>query len=174
MVEAASVVLFVFCRSDEDMTVPFVREVPDIRNGYIHASVLRTLDKGREAIVVSSDIDELPMIFAAYSFQIVDVLCLEGLIVLAGVTPGREFISEILFEFCDFSHCLKTSLIKFDDAYMLALQSVFAAEFLYRFTKGVEYIGMVGITAVSVAVRQEERSRRVVVIEDDFHSSSLP
>ena len=54
--------------------------------------------------MVSSDIDELPMIFAAYSFQIVDVLCLKGLVVLVGVTPGREFISEILFEFCDFSH----------------------------------------------------------------------
>ena len=79
------------------------------------------LIKGGEAIVVSADIDELPMVFPAYSFQIVDVLCLEGLIVLASVTPGREFISEILFEFCDFSHCLKTSLIKFDDAYMLAL-----------------------------------------------------
>ena len=66
--------------------------------------VFRALDKGGEAVVVSSDIDELPMIFAAYSFQIVDVLCLEGLIVIAGVTSGREFISEILFEFCDFSH----------------------------------------------------------------------
>ena len=54
--------------------------------------------------MVSSDIDELPMIFAAYSFQIVDVLCLKGLVVLAGVTPGRKFITEILLEFCDFSH----------------------------------------------------------------------
>ena len=86
------------------MAVPFVREVPDIRDGYIHASVLRTLDKGGEAIVVSADIDELPMVFAAYRFEVVDVLCLKGLIVIAGVTPGREFISEILFEFCDFSH----------------------------------------------------------------------
>ena len=121
VVEAAAVVLFVFRRSDEDIAVPLVREVPDIRDGYVHALVFRALYKGGEAVMVSSDIDELPMIFAAYSFQIVDVLCLEGLIVLAGVTPGREFISEILFEFCDFSHCLKTSLIKFDDAYMLAL-----------------------------------------------------
>ncbi len=57
---------------------------------------------------------------------------------------------------------------------MLALQSVFAAEFLYRFPKGVEHIDFIGIAAVSVAVRQEERSRRVVVIEYDFYFSSLP
>ena len=105
VVEAASVVLFVFRRADEDIAVPLVREVSDIRDGYVHALVFRALDKGGEAVVVSSDIDELPMVFAAYSFQIVDVLCLEGLIVIAGVTSGREFISEILFEFCDFSHC---------------------------------------------------------------------
>ena len=104
VVEAASVVLFVFRRSDEDMAEPFVREVPDIRDGYVHAFVFRALYKGGEAVMVSSDIDELPMIFAAYSFQIVDVLCLKGLVVLAGVTPGRKFISEILFEFCDFRH----------------------------------------------------------------------
>ncbi|WP_297931978.1 hypothetical protein, partial [uncultured Coprobacter sp.] len=61
----------------EDMAVPFVREVPDIRNGYIHASVLRALNKGGEAIVVSTDIDELPMVFTAHRLQIVDVLCLE-------------------------------------------------------------------------------------------------
>lgn len=77
VVKAASVVLFVFCCSDEDMAVPFVREVPDIRNGYIHASVLRALNKGGEAIVVSTDIDELPMVFTAHRLQIVDVLCLE-------------------------------------------------------------------------------------------------
>ena len=104
MIETASVVLFIFCRADEDMAVPFVREVSDITDGYVHASVLRALNKGGEAIVVSSDIDELPMVFTAYSFEIVDVLCLKGLVVLAGVTPGRKFISEILFEFCDFSH----------------------------------------------------------------------
>ena len=56
---------------------------------------------------------------------------------------------------------------------MLVQQSVFAAEFLYCIPKRVEYIGMVYITAVSVAVRQEERSRRVVVIENDFHCVSL-
>ena len=56
---------------------------------------------------------------------------------------------------------------------MLALQSVFAAELLYCFPKRVEYIGVAGITAVSVAVRQEKRSHRVVVIEDDFYCVSL-
>ena len=105
VVKAAFIILFVFRRSDENMAEPFVCEVPDIRNGYVHALVFRALYKGGEAVVVSSDIDELPMVFAAYRFQVVDVLCLEGLIVIAGVTPGREFISEILFEFCDFSHC---------------------------------------------------------------------
>lgn len=105
VVEAASVVLFVFRRADEDMAEPFVREVPDIRDGYVHAFVFRALDEGGEAVMISSDIDELPMVFTAYRFQVVDVLCLEGLIVIAGVTPGREFISEILFKFCDFSHC---------------------------------------------------------------------
>ena len=56
---------------------------------------------------------------------------------------------------------------------MFALQSVFAAEFLYRFPKGVKYIGMVYITAVPVAVRQKERPCRVVVIENGFHCVSL-
>ena len=92
-------------RCREDMAVPFVSEVPDIRDGYVHAFVFRALDKGGEAIVVSADIDELPMVFTAHRLQIVDVLGLEGLIVLASVRTGREFISEILFEFCDFSHC---------------------------------------------------------------------
>ena len=54
--------------------------------------------------MVSSNIDELPMVFTAYSFEVVDVLRLKGLIVIAGVTARRKFISEILFEFCDFSH----------------------------------------------------------------------
>lgn len=105
VVEAAAVVLFVFRRSDEDIAVPLVREVPDIRDGYVHALVFRAFDKGGEAVMVSSDIDELPMVFTAYSFEVVDVLRLKGLIVNAGVTARREFISEILFEFCDFSHC---------------------------------------------------------------------
>ena len=56
---------------------------------------------------------------------------------------------------------------------MLVLKSVFAAEFLYCFPKRVKYIGMVYITAVPVAVREEQCSRRVVVIEDDFHCVSL-
>ena len=56
---------------------------------------------------------------------------------------------------------------------MFALQSVFAAEFLYRFPKGVKYIGVVGIAAVSVVVRQKERPCRVVVIENGFHCVSL-
>ena len=77
MVEATSVVLFVFRRSDEDIAVPLVREVPDIRDGYVHALVFRALDKGGEAVVVPSDIDELLMVFTAYRFQVVDVLCLE-------------------------------------------------------------------------------------------------
>ena len=104
VIETAAVVLFVFRRSDEDIAVPFVGEIPDIGNGKIHASVFRAFNERRKAVVVSPDIDELPMIFAAYRFEVVDVLGLKGLIVLACVTSRRKFISEILFEFCDFSH----------------------------------------------------------------------
>ncbi len=76
------------------MTVPFVREVPDIRNGYIHASVLRALDERRKAIVVSSDIDELPMVFTAHRLQIVDTFSfiLEG----NGAKSLRHFNSFLL------------------------------------------------------------------------------
>lgn len=104
VVKAAFIILFVFRRSDENTAVPFVGEIPDIGNGKVHTFVFRALNKGGEAVVVSPDIDELPMVFATYSFQVVDVLCLKGLVVLAGVTSRRKFISEILFEFCDFSH----------------------------------------------------------------------
>lgn len=104
VVKAAFIILFVFRRSDEDIAVPFVGEIPDIGNGKIHASVFRALDERRKAIVVSADIDELPMIFAAYRFEVVDVFCLKRLVVFAGVTSRRKFISEIFFEFCDFSH----------------------------------------------------------------------
>ena len=95
VIETASVVLFVFRRSYENTAIPFVGEIPDIGNGKVHAFVFRALNKGGEAVVVSSDIDELPMVFATYSFQVVDVLCLKGLVVLAGVTSRRKFISEI-------------------------------------------------------------------------------
>ena len=104
VVKAAFIILFVFRRSDENIAVPFVGEIPDIGNGNVHAFVFRALDERRKAIVVSADIDELPMVVATYSFQVVDVLCLKRLVVLAGVTSRRKFISEIFFEFCDFRH----------------------------------------------------------------------
>ena len=88
VVEAASVVLFVLCRADEDIAVPLVCEVPDIRDGYVHAFVFRALDKGGEAVVVSPDIDELPMVFTAQCFQVVDILGLKGFIIFARITAG--------------------------------------------------------------------------------------
>ena len=68
VVEAAAVVLFVFRRSDEDIAA-LVREVPDIRDGYVHALVFRALDKGGEAVVVSSDINGAPVVSRHIAFR---------------------------------------------------------------------------------------------------------
>ena len=54
--------------------------------------------------MVSSDIDELPMIVAAHRFQVVDILGLKGFIIFAGIAPGRKFVADVLFEFCKFCH----------------------------------------------------------------------
>lgn len=67
VVEAASIIDFVLRCPYEDMVVPFVAKISDIADGDIHKLVLAALDKGRKAVVVSSHIDELPMVFTAYS-----------------------------------------------------------------------------------------------------------
>ena len=77
VVEAAAVVLFVLCSTDEDMSVPFVREIAHVGNGDVHALVLAALDEGGETVMIASDVDELPMVFTAYRFQVVDVFCLK-------------------------------------------------------------------------------------------------
>ena len=78
VVKTASVVDFVFCRANEDIVVPFVAEIPDVADRYVHKLVLAALDKGRKAVVVSAYIDELPVIFFAHCFQVVDVFGLKG------------------------------------------------------------------------------------------------
>ena len=86
------------------MVVPFVAEIPDVADGDVNAFVFRTLDKSGKAIMVSSDVDELPVIFTAHCFQVVDIFGLKGFVVFAGVTPGRKFIIQIFFEFRYFCH----------------------------------------------------------------------
>lgn len=56
--------------------------------------------------MVLPDVHQPPMIVTAHRFQVVDVLCLKGFVVFSGVSAGRKFISEILFEFCKFSYYL--------------------------------------------------------------------
>ena len=87
MIETASVIDFVFCRANENMVVPFVAEIPDVADGYVNAFVLHTFDKSGKAIMVFSNVDELPVIFTAYCFQVVDVFGLKGFIIFAGVAP---------------------------------------------------------------------------------------
>ena len=94
VVKAAFIILFAFCRSDENIAVPFVGEIPDIGNGNVHAFVFRALDERRKAIVVSSDMEELPMVFTAHRLQIVDTFSfiLEG----NGAKSLRHFNSFLL------------------------------------------------------------------------------
>ena len=68
VVKTASVVDFVFCRANEDIVVPFVAEIPDVADRYIHKLVLAALDKGRKAVVISSYVDELPVIIPTHLF----------------------------------------------------------------------------------------------------------
>ena len=70
MIETAPVIDFVFCRANENMVVPFVAEIPDVADGDVNVFVFRTLDKSRKAIMVFSDVDELPVIFTAHCFQV--------------------------------------------------------------------------------------------------------
>ena len=62
MIKTASVIDFVFRGSNENMVVPFIAEIPDVADRDVHKLVLTALDKGRKAIVVSANIDELPMV----------------------------------------------------------------------------------------------------------------
>lgn len=88
VVKTASVIDFVFRCANEDIAVPFVAEIPDVAYRYIHKLVLAALDKGRKAVVISAYIDELPVIFFAHCFQVVDIFGLKGLVIFAGVTAG--------------------------------------------------------------------------------------
>ena len=106
MIEPAAVVLFVLRRPNEDMPVPFVGEISHVGNREVHALVFRALNERRKAVVIFPHVDELPMVFAAYRFQVIDILCLECPLIFAGVTARRKFMGKILFEFFDFSHCI--------------------------------------------------------------------
>ena len=106
MVEPAAEVLFVLCRSDQDMPVPFVDKVPDVADGDVHAPVPTALDKRRKAVVVLPDVDEPPMIFPAYRFQVVDVFRLKAFVIFARIASAGKFVREIFFEFFDLRHFL--------------------------------------------------------------------
>ena len=67
VVETAAVVLLVLCGTDEDMSVPLIREIAHIGNGEVHAFILATFDKGGETV------------------QVIEILCLKGLVVAACV-----------------------------------------------------------------------------------------
>jgi len=82
------------------MVVPFIAEIPDVADRDVHKLVLTALDKGRKAIVVSANIDELPVIIPTHFFQVVDVFGLKGFVIFAGVAPRRKFVIQIFFEFC--------------------------------------------------------------------------
>ena len=99
MIETASVIDFVFCRANENMVVPFIVEIPDVADGDVNAFVFRAFDKCRKAVMVPSDVDELPVIFTAHCFQVVDIFGLKGFIIFARVTAGRKFVIQIPFEF---------------------------------------------------------------------------
>ena len=113
VVETAPVIDFVFSRSHEDMVEPFVCKVSYVADGYVDAFVFRAFDKGGEAIMIFPDVDKLPMVFTAHCFQVVQIFCLKALVIVAGVAPGRKFVREIFFEFCDFSHSFNSPL-RFD------------------------------------------------------------
>ena len=49
--------------------------------------------------MIASDVDELPMIFTAYRFQVVNVFCLKGLVVAACIAARGKFVCKIFFEF---------------------------------------------------------------------------
>ena len=68
MIETGPVIDFVFRRANENMVVPFVAEIPDVADGYVNAFVLRAFDESGKAIMVSSYVDELPVIFTAHCF----------------------------------------------------------------------------------------------------------
>ena len=87
------------------MSVPIAHKVAHVGYRDVHALILAALDKGGKTIVIAPDIDELPVVFAAYRFQVVDILCLKGLVIYAGVAAGRKFMCKLFFEFFEFSHC---------------------------------------------------------------------
>ena len=68
MIETAFVINFVFRRANENVIVPFIIEIPDVADGDVNTFVFRALDESGEAVVVFSDVDELPVIFPAQCF----------------------------------------------------------------------------------------------------------
>ena len=88
MIETAPVIDFIFRCANEDIAVPFIAKIPDVADRYIHKLVLTALDKGRKAVVVSAYIDELPVVYFAHCFQVVDVFGLKGFVIFARITAG--------------------------------------------------------------------------------------
>ena len=69
VVKTAVIIDFIFGSSDKDMLVPFVGEIPHVADGNINVLIFRTaFDKGRKAVVVSSNVDKGPMVCFAYRF----------------------------------------------------------------------------------------------------------
>ena len=104
MVESAAVVLFVLRRADEDMPVPFVGEIPHVRDGNVDTLVFRALDERRKAEAIFPHVDELPMDFFAMRTPLIQVLRLKRFVILAGVAASRKFVGKVLFVFGILSH----------------------------------------------------------------------
>ena len=58
MVKTASVIDFVFRRANEDVSVPFVVEIPDVADGDVDAFVFSAFDKDRKTVMVSAYVDK--------------------------------------------------------------------------------------------------------------------
>ena len=104
VVKAAAVILLVLCCTNEDMVVPFICEIPYIRDGNVDTLVFRAFDERRKAVMIFPYIDELPMVFFTDGAKVIQILRLKRSVIFAGVTARRKFVGKIFFEFFDFSH----------------------------------------------------------------------
>ena len=86
MVKSAVIILLVLGFAYQNVVVPFVGEKPNVAYGNVNALVFRTLDKCRKAVMISSDVHELPMILLAYRAQEVDVFRLKTFVVISRIT----------------------------------------------------------------------------------------
>ena len=80
------------------MVIPFIGKISDVGNRYVNAFVSRALYKCRKAVMVSADVDKLPMIVLTHSAKVVDIFGLKRFVVIAGVTTRRKLITYVFFQ----------------------------------------------------------------------------